>query len=382
MRPRGFLKLLGISFLAAGLVLGFALAASAADPIRIGVASPFTGGAAAYGDNVKAGVSLKLEEINKAGGIKGQPVEIVWGDDLCEPKEAGNVGSKFANDKKMVAVIGHLCSSATLAAMPIYARRSMPVISPTSTNVTIGKVGKGWFFRNVYRDDFQGKFLARYVQKLLGLKKVAVFYENNDYAIGLKDAFVGEAKKIKLSVVGTEAFVAKTTDFAPQLTKLLAGKPDGIFLCGYYQEGALIAGQARKMGFGGPLFGADGIDNADYIKIAGPAGDNTYLTVPFLAEAAGPQAKDFIERFKKATGRDLDWMSANAYDCLGILAAAIEKAGPDRKKIQKALRAMNNAKNGYKGVTGVTYFDGLGDCQKPAFVKMVKDGKFVPAKQF
>ncbi len=372
--------LFGVAVLAFSLIFGLSTAA-VGGTIRIGVASPFTGGAAAYGDNVKAGVSLKLEEINSAGGINGDKVELVWGDDLCEPKEAGTVGSKFATDKSIVAVIGHLCSSATLAALPIYVRQGLPSLSPTSTNVTIGKVGKGWFFRNVYRDDFQGKFLAKYVKSVLGLKKVAVFYENNDYAIGLKNAFVGEAKKVGVNVVGTEAYVSKTTDFTPQLTKLMAAKPDAIFLCGYYQEGALIAGQARKLGFTGPLFGADGIDNEDYIKIAGKAADNTYVSVPFLAEAAGPEAKGFIERFKKATGRDCDWMSANAYDCLGILAQVIAKVGADRKKIRDGLAAINSPEKGYKGVTGLTYFDKLGDCQKAAFIKVVKDGKFTPAKQ-
>jgi len=110
---------------ALSLIFGFS-GPAAAGVVKIGVASPFTGGAAAYGDNVKAGVSLKLEEINGAGGIKGQKVQIVWGDDLCEPKEAGTVGAKFAADKSMCAVIGHLCSSATLAAMPIYVRAGMP----------------------------------------------------------------------------------------------------------------------------------------------------------------------------------------------------------------------------------------------------------------
>jgi branched-chain amino acid transport system substrate-binding protein len=369
------------------VLLGFAVifgmtAGVKAETIKIGIAAPFTGGAAGYGDNIKAGVNLKLEEINGAGGINGKKVELVWGDDVCEPKEAGNVGSKFAADKSIVAVIGHLCSSATLAALPIYVRAGLPCISPTSTNVTIGKVGKGWFFRNVYRDDFQGKFLAKYVKTVLGSKKVAIFYENNDYAIGLKDAFMAEAKNVGINVTGAEAYMSKTTDFTPQLTKLMKDKPDAIFLCGYYQEGALIAGQARKLGFDkGFLFGADGIDNVDYIKIAGKAADNTYMTVPFLAAAAGPEAKDFIDGFKAKFGRDVDWMSANAYDCLGILAQVIAETGADRKKIREALAAINSPGNGYKGATGLTYFDKLGDCQKAAFVKMVKNGEFVPAEQ-
>ena len=379
MRNKGTFLFMGLIF---GLVLVFGITTGAmAENIRIGVASPFTGDLAAYGDDVKAGVSLKLKEINDAGGISGQMVELVWGDDLCAPKDAGTVGSKFAADKSISAVIGHLCSSATLAAMPIYVRAGLPAISPTSTNPTIGDVGKGWFFRNCYTDDFQGKYLATYVvPKLLGQNSVAIFYENNDYAIGLKDSFMAGAKSGGIKVTGAEAYVAKTTDFTPQLTKLLRDKPDTIFLCGYHPEGALIAGQARKLGFNGPLFGADGIDNEDYIKIGGKATDNTYLTVPFLAASAGPSGQEFAKRYKAAYGRDVDWMSANAYDCLGILAQVIAKTGPDRKKIRDGLAALNSKANGYEGITGLTYFDKKGDCAKPAFVKMVKDGKFVAAE--
>jgi branched-chain amino acid transport system substrate-binding protein len=374
------------SFLFVGLVLGLALifgitTGAMAANIRIGVASPFTGNLAAYGDNIKAGTSLKLKEINDAGGINGQKVELVWGDDLCQPKDAGTVGSKFAADKSIVAVIGHLCSSATLAAMPIYVRAGLPALSPTSTNPTIGDVGKGWFFRNCYTDDFQGKYLASYVvPKLLGKNKVAIFYENNDYAIGLKDSFMAGARSAGVNVTGAEAYMTGTTDFTPQLTKLLRDNPETIFLCGYHPEGALIAGQGRKLGFTGPLFGADGIDNEDYIKIGGKAADNTYCTVPFLAASASPAGKAFAKQYKKAYGRDVDWMSANAYDCLGILAQVIGKVGADRKKIRDGLAAINSEATGYKGVTGLTYFDKKGDCSKPAFVKMVKDGKFVAAK--
>ena len=235
---------------ALGLMLGLGGAAMA-DTIKIGLAAPFTGDAAAYGDNIKAGVMLKLEEINGAGGINGKKIEIVDGDDLCAPKEAGTVGSKFASDKSIVAVIGHVCSSATLAALPIYRKAGLVSISATSTNPTIGKVGKGWFFRNCYLDTYQGEFLAAYVSKILGLKKVAVFYENNDYGIGLKDAFAAAAKKEGLEVVGAEGYMKGTTDFKPQITKLKSGSPDGIFISGYYQEAGLIAGQSRQAGFEG-----------------------------------------------------------------------------------------------------------------------------------
>jgi len=379
MKKRQSFLFVGL-LICAAMVFGMTSGVMAGN-IRIGVAAPYTGNLASYGDNIKSGVNLKLKEINDAGGIIGQKVQLVWGDDLCQPKDAGTVGAKFAADKSIVAVIGHLCSSATLAAMPIYVRTGLPAISPTSTNPTIGDVGKGWFFRNCYTDDFQGKYLASYVvPKLLGKNKVAIFYENNDYAIGLKNSFVAGAKSAGVTVTGAEAYMTGTTDFTPQLTKLLRDKPETIFLCGYHPEGALIAGQGRKLGFNGPLFGADGIDNEDYIKIGGKAANNTYCTVPFLAASAGPAGKDFAKQYKKAYGRDVDWMSANAYDCLGILAQVIAKTGPDRKKIRDGLAAINSKANGYEGITGLTYFDKKGDCSKPAFVKKVENGKFVAAK--
>ncbi len=371
-----------------GVVGGLALAASLglagpaqAKAIRIGVALPMTGDAAAYGDNTRAGITIMADKINQAGGINGDKIELVFGDDLCAPKEAGTVATKFANDNSVVAVIGHVCSSATLAAMPIYIRKGLACISPTSTNATIGKTSKGWFFRNCYTDDFQSTFLADYVHKVLGYKTVGIFFEQNDYAIGLKDAFGAQAKKLGIKVVGEEAYTGKTTDFGPQVTKLKASAPEAIFISGYYQQGALIAQQARQAGFKGAIFGADGLDNADYIKLGGAAADGTYISVPFLAEAAGAEGQAFVGLFKAATNRDPDWMSANAYDCMGILAEVIKKAGPDRKKIRDGLAAHDSPAKAYQGLTGATYFDKNGDCQKPAFVKLVKDGKFVPAQQ-
>lgn len=377
-----------------GLVVALAMAAIlavgnlalAADVIKIAVPTPLTGPAAGYGDNVKAGVAMKVDEINAKGGVNGKKIEAVYFDDQCDPKEAATVSTKIAGDKDLVAIVGHLCSGAHLAALPNYIRAGVPAMSPTATNVTIstkGKDSKGqaWSFRNVYRDDFQGTFLADYIAKTMGLKKVAIFFANSDYGIGLKDAFTKEAKAVGLEIVGEEAYKEGSTDFTPQLTKLKGAAPQALFIAGYYAEGALIADQAKKLGMDLPKFGADGLDNADYIKLAGPAADNTYLTTPFLAETAGPAAKAFVEAYKAKFKRDVDWMSANAYDAAGMIIEAISKVGPDRAKIRDYLASINSKEKAYKGITGLTYFDANGDCQKPAYVKMVKNGQFVPAEK-
>jgi len=382
MQAKCFIHLAVIVLLT--LVLGLGVASAADKAVKIAVPSPYTGAAAAYGDNVKAGVELKVAEINKAGGVNGAKIEAVYLDEQCDPKEAATVSTKIVQDKEIVGIVGHLCSSAHLAALPNYLRSGIAAITPTATSVSISdknkdKEGKTWSFRDVYRDDFQGAFLARYAFEVLKLKSIAVFYENNDYGIGLKDAFVKKAKAIGLNVVGEEAYVKGATDFTPQLTALKAKKPDGLFISGYYNEGALIATQAKTLGLDVPKFGADGLDNADYINLAKDAAENTFLTTPFLPEAAGAEAMTFINDFKTKYKRDVDYMSANAFDAAGIMVQAIAKVGADRAKIRDYLAAMDSPEKGYKGITGLTYFDKNGDCQKPAFVKTVKAGAFIPA---
>jgi branched-chain amino acid transport system substrate-binding protein len=372
--------------LATAAFLVFGNLAMAADVIKIAVPTPLTGPAAGYGDNVKAGVTMKVDEINAKGGVNGKKIEAVYFDEQCDPKEAATVATKIAGDDELVAIVGHLCSGAHLAGLPNYVREGVALLSPTATNVTIGEKGKDengkyWSFRDVYNDDFQGSFLADYISKTLGLKKVAIFFANSDYGIGLKNAFTKQAKADGLEVVGEEAYKEGSTDFTPQLTKIKGQAPQALFIAGYYAEGALIADQAKKLGMDLPKFGADGLDNADYIKLAGPAADDTYLTTPFLAEAAGPEAKAFIETFKAKYSRDVDWMSANAYDAAGMIIEAISKVGPDRAKIRDYLASVNSKEKAYKGITGLIYFDAKGDCVKPAYVKMVKNGKFVPAEK-
>ena len=349
--------------------------------IKIGVAAPMSGDAAAYGEVIYNGAMMKVEEINAAGGVNGATLELVVGDELCDPKEAAIVAQNFVNDPAILAVVGHVCSSAMLAAIPYYKEAGLCAVSPTATNVTIGVVGEGWMFRDVYRDDFQGKFMAEYTKNVLGITKVGVFYENNDYALGLKDAFVAAATEIGLEIVGEEAYTTGTTDFNPQLTKFKELAPEAIFIAGYYQEGGLILSQAKKLGLNVQFMGADGLNNPELINIAKDAAEGFLASSPLVFEVAGDEALKFKADFEAKYGSTPDWMAANAYDAVGIIAKAIEDCGADRAKIRECLAGMNSANKGYEGITGVTFFDANGDCQKPAYVNLVKDGVFVAAEK-
>jgi len=349
-----------------------------AEAIKIPVASPFTGQLASFGEGVMNGALLKAEEINAAGGIQGKSVEVALEDELCDPKEAATVATKVANDRRVSIVVGHLCSSATLAALPIYREAKLPAITPASTNVNIGKMSP-FYFRNVYKDDFQGLFLAKYVHQIKGYEKVAIFYEVNDYSMGLMLAFMKEAKTLGIQILGTEAYTSDTTDFKPQLTKFKMMKPDAIFVPGYAPQGTLIVSQAIGLGLKCGFFGADGLD--DDLIVNNPDAEGLFVTTPFLPDKAGPQAEAFVKSYKDKYGIDPNWFAANTYDAVGIAAAAIDAVGSDREKIREYLMNMNNRDNAYEGVTGKTYFDENGDCLKDAFIKEVKGGKWVSAEQ-
>lgn len=363
------------------MLFAFSLLAGVAwaDTIKIPIAGPFTGPLASFGEGMKNGGLLKGEQINAAGGINGHRVKIILEDELCDPKEAATVATKLANDPGIFAVVGHLCSSSTLAALPIYRGAKLPAISPASTNVSIGKMSP-YYFRNVYRDDFQGLFLAKYINSVIGFKRIAIFYEVNDYSMGLMLAFMKEAKKLGIKILGTEAYTADTTDFKPQLTKFKMMKPDAIFIPGYAPQGTLIISQARSLGMKNvAFFGADGLD--DDLMLKNPDADGLFVTTPFLPDKAGPRAAGFIKAYRKKYGKDPNWFAANTYDAVGIVAQAIRVAGRDREKIREYLPSMNSREKAYDGVAGKTYFDKNGDCLKDAFVKKIRDGKWVSAEK-
>lgn len=351
--------------------------AFAGDTIKIGVAGPMTGDQKETGDQLKSGAELAADFINKAGGINGKKLELVWGDDEAKPQQAKVVAEKFANDPEVLLVVGHFNSSCTLAGQTTYDRVGLVEFSPASTNPTVCEKSK-WTFRNLYRDDFQGELLARVAQEVMGAKKVCVFYDNDDYGTGLKDSFVKKAKEIGLDVAQVEAYTRETVDFSATLDAFNAKKPDVIFVSGIYNSAASIVKQARSKGIKAQFLGGDGLKDDALIKIASDAAEGLVLTSPFSIEATSEKAVAFRKAYNEKFGKDPGTWAAQVYDAVMQGAEAIRKGGTDRAKIREAMEAMNTKETGYDGVTGVTYFDKNGDCVKPAFVEIVKDGEFVP----
>ncbi len=344
----------------------------------IGFAGPLTGDSAQFGAQLRMGAELAIEELNAAGGLHGSKIQGLFEDDAANPREAGSVAQKLAGNPSVYAVIGHFNSSCSLAGKPIYKEAGLMQISPASTNVNVCR-GSEWTFRNIYDDAFQGQTLASYTKRVLGHSKVAVFYDNDDYGIGLKDSFDAQAAKEGLQVVFSQSYKRETSDYRPHLAKFRELAPEAIMIAGLYAQASLIARQARESGLMVPLLGGDGVLSDEYVRIAEKAADNTYISCPFLFELGGDKAAAFKKAFEARFKIVPDAWAALAYDAVGIVADAVKKGGWDRRKIRDQVALRIRPDMAYPGVTGATYFDEHGDCKKPIQMAVVKDGKIVPA---
>ncbi|MCC7263891.1 MAG: ABC transporter substrate-binding protein [Candidatus Latescibacteria bacterium] len=356
------------------------LAVRAAEPLRIGVAGPFTGSGAMYGVMIRNAATLALEEANAAGGIKGRTVEAEYGDDEGKNDKAVTVARKFATDQNICMVIGHFNSTCSLAGKPIYRDAEVVQFSPGSTNIHVCE-GSDYTFRNLYRDDYQGTFMADYIKKILGLDRVAVFFDNDDYGKGLKDAFVKQAQAIGLQVVTTQDYVReKTSDFAPLLDLAKNAQAQAVFIAGLYAEAGTIVKQAREKGIKLQFLGGDGVFGPGFTEIGGQAAEGTLIVTPFLfGPTSSEPAKNFAAKFNKRFGREPDTWAALTYDAVTMALDGIRAVGPNRNDLRDWMAAHDSRDKGFKGITGVTYFDHNGDCLKPAMVALVEGGRFVLA---
>ncbi len=373
-----------IALLAAAAV--FALGCGSEDEskaIRIGLAAPITGSGAAFGRQIKMGAELARDQINDAGGINGRMIEFRIEDDEGKDSQATTVANRLANDSTIVAVVGHFNSTCSAAGREIYKQEGILQFSPGSTNIDVARLSE-WTFRNLYHDGYQGISVARYIKNVLGHDSAAVFYDDDDYGLGLRDAFVEEAEKIGLEIVVNESYTREVTlDYAVALDKVEARNADIIFISGLYNEGAAIAKQAMDKNINIPFLGADGLYSPELINLGEDAVEGMLLTTPFIVhpDVGGKIAQDFLKAFQTKYNEDPDTWAALTYDAVNMVADAIKKVGTDRTAIRDHFASIMSPEDAFEGVTGLTYFDEHGDCPKKAYVAVVQDGIFQPAPE-
>jgi branched-chain amino acid transport system substrate-binding protein len=344
---------------------------------RIGTASPLTGPQAHIGIDIRNGVQLGVEDANAAGveiGGKKLRLELLAEDDEANPTKATTVAQKLV-DSRVVAVVGHFNSGASIPASRIYADAGIPQISPGSTNPKYTQQGFKTTFRLVANDDQQGPTLARFAVGKLNARRIAVIDDSTAYGQGLADTFAATAKRENAEIVAREHTTDKDTDFKAILTKIKGTKPDLIMFGGIDPQAAPMARQMAELGIQAKFIGGDGIQTPNFIQIAGKAAEGVMASIPGLPKEQMPGGTQFMERFKQKFNAEVQLFAPMGYDAVMVLVDAMKRAG----SIEPGKVLPEVAKTNYQGVIGPIAFDEKGDLRNgPITIYVVKEGRWEP----
>jgi len=341
--------------------------------ILVGEYGSLTGTTATFGISTDNGIKLAFDEINAAGGVLGKPLKVLVEDDRSQPEEATTAVTKLINQSKVVAVLGEVSSSRSLAAAPICQANKVPMVSPSSTNPRVTQVGDN-IFRVCFIDPFQAPVMAKFAANTLKIKRVAILTDvRNDYSIGLQTFFRQNFRSLGGEIVAEQSYSEGDSDFRAQLTQIKAADPQAIYVPGYYTEVATIARQARELGITVPLMGGDGWDSPKLFEIGGEALDGCYLSNHYSVDDPSPAIQKFVQDYKKKYNQVPDALAALGYDAAKILADAIKRAGStDGEKVRDALKGVKD----FVGVTGKITINADRNAVKPAVVLKIEKGKF------
>ncbi|RIA55262.1 ABC transporter substrate-binding protein [Dichotomicrobium thermohalophilum] len=394
MRTRFFQALAAAAF-------GVALAAPAqAESLKIGALMPMTGDLQAYGEADVTGVQFAVKQINAAGGVNGEEVEIVIADTQTKPQAGVDAAQKLINVDGVHAIVGALSSGVTIpVAKTVTSREGVPQISNASTSPTITKLQDNDFlFRSVPSDAYQGVELAKLVQEK-GFSNVSILYVNNDYGQGLADAF---AEAFEGEVSASIAFEQGQASYRGELQQAAGGGAEALVLIGYPESGSVILRQSLEGGYLDKFIFTDGMKAPEIIERVG---------AQFLNGAFGtvPQAKDTegLRVFREAYTAEYGDLPPKpyydtAYDAAMVIALAAQKAGSsDPEAIRDNLRDVANAPGetilpgewqkavklladgqdiNYEGASGSVDFDKNGDVPGTIGHWEIQDGKIVDVR--
>jgi branched-chain amino acid transport system substrate-binding protein len=339
--------------------------------IKVGHYASMTGKEATFGQSTDRGIKLALEEINAAGGFNGKQIELITYDDKGESKEAGNAVTRLITSDKVVAVLGEVASSLSLAGGAVAEQYQIPMISPSSTNPRV-TAQKKYVFRVCFIDPFQAAAIATFVSSNLHLTKAAILYDQTQaYSKGLRDDFTKAFKKMGGQIVADQAYNGGDTDFSAQLTTIRAANAEIIFVPGYYTEGGNIAIQARKLGLTIPLIGGDGWDSSQLPAIGGKAIEGSYYSNHSAPDQ--PNMQDFVAKWKKKYNNETpDALAGLGYDAMMVLLDSMKRAQSlSGKDLAQAIAETKD----FKGVTGTITMDKDHNAQKGVVIVQIKDGQ-------
>lgn len=377
------------AFVAAAL-MSLALTSQAADPIKIGVSGPYTGGSAPMGVSMRDGVKLAVAEINAAGGVLGRQIQLVERDDEAKNERGVQIAQELINKEKVVATVGFINTGVALASQRFYQEAKIPVINNVATGTVITKQFEkekdNYIFRTSAADKIQAKMIADEAVDKQKFTKVAILADSTNYGqLGREDLEKVLADK-KITPVAVEKYNIKDVDMTAQLLKSKQGGAQAVLTYGIGPELAQIANGMEKLNWQVPIIGSWPLSMGNFIDNSGKNGNGARMPQTFIQDGNNPKRKAFIEAYQKAY--KVDRMpsavsAAQGYDSILLLAAAIKQAGTtDGDKVRAALENLNTKVEGVVTTYDKPFTHDDHEAIKPGMVVMgeVKNGRVILGK--
>ena len=342
--------------LIATALLGWSIAGIAADPIKIGVTGPFTGGSAPMGVSMRDGVKLAVTEINAQGGVLGRKIELIERDDEAKNERGVQVAQELINKEKVVATVGFINTGVALASQRFYQEAKIPVINNVATGTVITKQfadqPENYVFRTSANDAIQSAMIVEEAITKRKMTKVAILADSTNYGqLGREDLEKALDKK-GVKPVAIEKYNIKDVDMTPQLLKAKQAGAQAVLTYGIGPELAQIANGMEKLNWKVPMIGSWTLSMGNFIDNAGKNGDGTLMPQTFIQDPNTPKRKTFIDSYVKTYKPAGDRIpspvsAAQGYDSIYLLAAAFKQAGgTEGPKVRAALENLNEKVDG------------------------------------
>jgi branched-chain amino acid transport system substrate-binding protein len=384
MRTRWLIVVVAGGLLIGGLAGRAPAAKLAGKSAKLGAIYSITGKGAEWGEHSKIATEIAVEEINKAGGVGGVPLEVLIQDTGTEVAPAISLARKLTLEDKVLAILGPCFSSEFEALAPLLDRLKTMIVSQCSAKPGISALSQ-WAFRNTLTSDKQLAPAVEIWQKRYGIKTAAIIYDSADAVSSAEGGAVLPTllKKSGIEVKESLTYQTKDIDFSAQITRVKGLNPDGIALGACYQQAANIVREARKQGLKQPFLASACVGSPEFARLVGKDGEGSIIGSAGWPDDPKPKTAAFLKKFmEKSGGKKPNYGGMRSYDNVYIMKAVIESNGvtneaKDLEADRERIRAGWTKVKDFDGITGLTTINAERDGAGKSTLLTVKDGQLV-----
>jgi branched-chain amino acid transport system substrate-binding protein len=346
------------------------------DNVTIGAILPLTGDMASYGKDLKAGMDLAVEEVNKNHLLIGKKLSIIYEDSQGNKVTAITSINKLISNDKTNIVIGDMFSEPTLAIAPIAERNKVVLLSPTASAIELTNAGD-YIFRIYPSDSYDGQFLADFAFENLKAKTAAILFLQAKSTLTISDVFKKEFESKGGKIVYSDSYNEGTKDFRSQILKLKQKKQDIVFIPGYLKEMALLLKQSKELGFNAKFLSISTFNDPKILELAGNSAEGVVFSSPYFDSIdQKPVMKEFVYRYRSKYKTDPNILAAYGYDVVDMAVKALSMCSTGINSSANIKQSLYSIKD-FPGLTGKMTFDKNGDVKKELKIMKVENGKFV-----